>query len=122
MLTDLASLIQIIQIPKKSLNNEATLGDKVSGVVKKSKKKGKGRIYKKTVVKIFILKLKRIINRKNGWSLKFNSNSSLLLNNKNDMIGSKINTVIPKECLIFKKTSKIRDRLKIFKLMNRFYI
>ena len=117
-----AKLFYIIQIPMKSKKNQGTLGDLIRGVIKKSKPKGKGKVYKKTVQKAIILKIKRILKRKNGWYLKFFSNGILILNKRLDMIATRIKTIIPKETRVFKKTQKIKGRVKIFYLMKKFYI
>lgn len=91
-----AKLVKCIKILGFSKKKYAKIGDFIKVSVKKiffnNSKVKKGDVYNSLVIRTIYK-----YNRFNGSFLSFNDNSVLLLNSKNDVIGSRIFGPIPKE-------------------------
>lgn len=80
------------------------LADIIIVVIKK--KFLKRRRIKKNILRSIIIHTRFKIKRKNGFSIKFGQNKSLLLNNNLNFIGSNIKSIICKEIKKYKKKFK----------------
>ncbi len=87
----------------------ATIGDTIIGVVKSNL--SNSIIKKSSIVKAVIVRLKKNIQRKDGTYISFEDNAAIIINNDNNIKGTRIFGPIAKE---------IRDKkfIKIISLAN----
>jgi large subunit ribosomal protein L14 len=87
----------------------AQVGDIIVGVVKKAIPNMS--IKKSNIVKAVVIRTKKTIRRSDGISLRFNQNASVLINNENNPIGSRIFGPVTKEL-------RSKNFIKIVSLSN----
>jgi len=83
-----AKLAQCIKVFKKNKKNDARVGDIIVVSVKKALVKKK--VTKGQVVFGLIIRTKRIINRLDGTSVKFNENGIVIVNSLGEPISTRI--------------------------------
>nr|QEM01600.1 50S ribosomal protein L14 [Nephromyces sp. ex Molgula occidentalis] len=94
-----------------SKNKIIKIGDIIIGVIKQT---NKNKNFKKaTIIKALVIKLKKSLNLKTGFSYKFNENSAIIVDKYNNPIGTRIFGPVP---LYFKENSY----LKIISITNEF--
>lgn len=99
-----AKIAQCIRVFKKSKKNDARVGDIIVVSIKKALPKKK--INKGQVALGLIIYTKRIINRLDGSSIKFNENGIVIVNKLGVPIGTRILGPVPYE-LREKKMMKV---------------
>ncbi|AFP84014.1 50S ribosomal protein L14 [Candidatus Carsonella ruddii] len=90
-----ARVAKCIKILKGSKKIYAKIGDLIKVVVKNSNINSK--IKKGQIFKAIIVRTKFPFKRNDGTSLSFNDNAIILLNNQNQMIGTRVFGVLAKE-------------------------
>jgi large subunit ribosomal protein L14 len=86
---------QCIKVLKKS-KKIGTVGDFIVISVKTLKKHSNLKIQKKNIFKALIINTKKEHAYKDSCFFKFDSNQIILLNNKNNLIGTRILGIVPK--------------------------
>lgn len=92
-----ARIVECIRVLKKLGRNTASFGDLAVVSVKVLRKKGRIKVKKKEVCIALILKSSKSNFRKNGMSLKFSSNTCILLNKQFKNHGTRIFGTVRKE-------------------------
>ncbi|WP_433927142.1 50S ribosomal protein L14 [Candidatus Carsonella ruddii] len=104
-------VVKCIKVLKGSKKKTAKIGDFIKVVVKNSIFNSK--IKKGQILNAIIVRSKFPLKRTDGSYLSFNDNAVLLLNNQNQMIGTRIFGVIAKEIktIYFKKLISLSSEL-----------
>ena len=85
-----AKLVKCIKILGKVRKNYADIGDYIKITVKKCKKKKSSKVELGELYKAIVLNVKKPHKRKDGTIIKFDTNSVVLLNAKNELLGTRV--------------------------------
>ncbi|WMC19833.1 MAG: 50S ribosomal protein L14 [Candidatus Carsonella ruddii] len=106
-----AKIAKCIKILNGSKKIYAKIGDLIKVVVKNSSFNSK--IKKGQIIKAIIVRTKFPFKRNDGSTLKFNDNAIILLNNQNQMVGTRVFGVLAREIksIYFNKLISLSNEL-----------
>lgn len=90
-----AKLVQCIQVLGGAKRKRASIGDTIVVAIKQALPKGK--VKKGEVHKALIVRTKKENHRKDGTSLRFDSNTAILINHNGEPLSTRIFGPIPRE-------------------------
>ena len=90
-----AQLVQCIKVLGGSKRKTASVGDVIVVSIKKAVPRGK--VKKGSVAKAVIVRTAKEISREDGSAIRFDTNACVLVNNQNELIGTRIFGPVPRE-------------------------